>query len=58
MVEEGNAFAWGENSSDKKTRVFGCFDMQRCRLNVMNRTSFYYMNADHEGKNCEASCIT
>ena len=50
IVEEGNAFAWAENNSDKKTRVFDCFDMQRCRVKVMNRISFYHMNADNEGE--------
>ena len=49
MVENGNAFAWGEDNSDRKTRIFGCFDKQRCRVNVMNKIRFHHMNSDHDG---------
>ena len=57
IVEEGNAFAWAENNSDKKTRVFGFFDMQRCRVKVMNRISFYHMNADHDWEIVEQAAL-
>ena len=58
MIDHGNEFSWGEPSDDPKTRVYGCFDMKKCKVNVINRgIKFHHLNALTEGKISAADAV-